>query len=328
MHPDEYKLARDNAKLVAKKLGITEDEAEGRIVRQLQRNVDGATAQQDAGKRDEPIISILGCGLLKCDAKNTDTNYWNSAYNAEYIKPNQSSYDKGVAQASAGLTPQQIEERNNRAGAPVAKAGAVILGGYALAPTVAAIGTELIAFARNPVFYCTANPTACIGAVDVAAGTAAGVPLTGVPVPHAVPNTGTVGVRGEVGAAGRAVTAEATPVTPLDWSIIGKAGETRAAHINAQHGNLNLQKPSQGVFYGDPVAVTNDAWAIAQTQGIKPITANGVDIYVIPRPNSGYAGGYKGVGDNLNSVTILTEPGTSKIITSYPGNGTPFPKAP
>jgi filamentous hemagglutinin len=160
LHPDEYKLARDNAKLVAKKLGITEDEAEGRIVRQLQRNVDGARAQQDAGKRDEPIISILGCGLLKCDAKNTDTNYWNTAYNAEYIKPNQSSYDKGVAQASAGLTPQQIEERNNRAGAPVAKAGAVILGGYVIAPTVAAIGTELIAFARNPVLYCTANPTA------------------------------------------------------------------------------------------------------------------------------------------------------------------------
>ncbi len=69
----------------------------------------------------------------------------------------------------------------------------MILGGYILAPTVAVIGTELIAFGRNPVLYCTANPTACIGAVDVAAGTAAGVPLTGVPVPHAVPNSGGVG---------------------------------------------------------------------------------------------------------------------------------------
>ena len=143
-------------------------------------------------------------------------------------------------------------------------------------------------------------------------------------------NAGTkvAGANGGVGAAGKTVTGEATAIAPLDWSIVSKTGETRAAHINAQHGNLNLQKPSQGVFYGDPVAVTNDAWAIAQTQGIKPITANGVDIYVIPRPNSGYAGGYKGVGDNLNSVTILTEPGTSKMITSYPGNGTPLPKAP
>lgn len=204
----------------------------------------------------------------------------------------------------------------------------MILGGYILAPTVAVIGTELIAFTRNPVLYCTANPTACIGAVDVAAGTAAGVPLTGVPVPHAVPNTGAVGAKGGVGAAGKTVTGEAAAIAPLDWSIVSKTGETRAAHINAQHGNLNLQKPFQGIFYGDPVAVTNDAWAIAQTQGIKPITANGVDIYVIPRANSGYAGGYKGVGDNLNSVTILTEPGTRKIITSYPGNGIPFPKAP
>ena len=71
----------------------------------------------------------------------------------------------------------------------------MILGGYILAPTVAVIGTELIAFIRNPILYCTANPTACIGAVDVAAGTAAGVPLTGVPVPHAVPNTGAVGAK-------------------------------------------------------------------------------------------------------------------------------------
>ena len=29
----------------------------------------------------------------------------------------------------------------------------MILGGYILAPTVAVIGTELIAFARNPVLY-------------------------------------------------------------------------------------------------------------------------------------------------------------------------------
>lgn len=102
MHPDEYKLAKDNAKLVTKKLGITEDEAEGRIVRQLERNLDGITAQQDGGKRDEPIISILGCTLLNCDAKNTDAHYWQPTYNAEYIKPNQSSYDKGLAQSGAG----------------------------------------------------------------------------------------------------------------------------------------------------------------------------------------------------------------------------------
>ena len=183
--------------------GITE-EAEGRIVRQLQRNMDGTTAQQDGDRRDEPVISILGCGVLKCDAKKTDPNYWDPTYNAEYIKPNQSSYDKGKAQSTAGMTPQQIEERNNRAGAPIAKGGAVLLGGYVLLPAAAAIGTELIAFARNPVVYCATNPASCIGAVDVAAGTAAGVPVTGVPVPvpHAVPNARTVVSKEAVAAPG------------------------------------------------------------------------------------------------------------------------------
>lgn len=111
----------------------------------------------------------------------------------------------------------------------------------------------------------------------------------------------------------------------LDWSIVSKAGETRAAHVTAQHGALNLQKPVQGVFYGNPVSTLDDAWAIAQQQGIKPITSGGVDIYVVPRPNSGFSGGYLGQGQNLNSITILTQPGTPKIITGYPGNGTPLP---
>lgn len=113
--------------------------------------------------------------------------------------------------------------------------------------------------------------------------------------------------------------------TALDWSIVSKAGETRAAHVTAQHGALNLQKPVQGVFYGNPVSTLDDAWAIAQQQGIKPITSGGVDIYVVPRPNSGFSGGYLGQGQNLNTTTILTQPGTPKIITGYPGSGTPLP---
>ena len=74
------------------------------------------------------------------------------------------------------------------------------MGGYVLLPAAAAIGTELIAFARNPVVYFATNPASCIGAVDVAAGTAAGVPLTGVPVPHSVPNAGAAGKGGTKGA--------------------------------------------------------------------------------------------------------------------------------
>lgn len=101
----------------------------------------------------------------------------------------------------------------------------------------------------------------------------------------------------------------------LDWSIVSKRGETRTQHV-MNHGQNNLQKPSHGVFYGDPVSVTNDAWS--NRGNIQPITQNGVDIYQIPRANAGYAGGYQGQGQNLNYVTIITRQGTNKIITVFP----------
>ena len=112
----------------------------------------------------------------------------------------------------------------------------------------------------------------------------------------------------------------------LDWSIVSKVGETREAHVLAQHGAMDLQKPMQGVFYGEPQTVINDAWSIAQSQSIKPITSGGVDIYVVPRPNSGFAGGYSGQLQNLDKVTIITQKGTTKVITGYPGNGMPLPR--
>lgn len=115
--------------------------------------------------------------------------------------------------------------------------------------------------------------------------------------------------------------------TRLDWSIVSKkTGETRAAHVAAQHGNLNLQKPLQGVFYGDAVSTIDDAWAIGQRLGVKPERVGNVDIYLVPRPNSGYAGGFSGQRQNLSTVTIICEGGTNRIITGFPGNGLPLPK--
>ncbi|NHB05607.1 filamentous hemagglutinin N-terminal domain-containing protein [Burkholderia cepacia] len=114
----------------------------------------------------------------------------------------------------------------------------------------------------------------------------------------------------------------------LDWSVVSKSGETRPDHVTAQHGDLNLQKQAQGVFYGDPVSTVNDAWSIAQKTGVQPVASGGADVYVVPRPNSGYAGGYSGQRQNLNSVTIITVHGTNQVITAYPGNGLPLPKAP
>jgi filamentous hemagglutinin len=78
--------------------------------------------------------------------------------------------------------------------------------------------------------------------------------------------------------------------------------------------------------YGEPVAAIDDAWAIGQRLGIKPERVGNVDIYLIPRPNSGYAGGFSGQLQNLDTVTIITQGGTNKIITGFPGNGLPLPK--
>jgi RHS repeat-associated protein len=109
----------------------------------------------------------------------------------------------------------------------------------------------------------------------------------------------------------------------LDWSLVSNKGETRQDHVG-EHGDNNLQKREQGVFNGDPVATTNDAWRIAQETGIQPIpSGNGVDIYVVPYPDAGYMGGYGGQGQTLDNVTIMTKSGTNELITAFPGNGSP-----
>jgi Possible hemagglutinin (DUF637)/Pre-toxin domain with VENN motif len=111
---------------------------------------------------------------------------------------------------------------------------------------------------------------------------------------------------------------------PLDWSRPNRTDATTSAHVENSHGNLRLDKPVQGVFYGDPLLVTNAAWKDAQLLNIKPVTVGNRDYYIVPRPNSGYAGGAGGQRLNLDYVTIITETGTNKLVTSIPsGNGMP-----
>lgn len=45
------------------------------------------------------------------------------------------------------------------------------------------------------------------------------------------------------------------------------------------------------------------------------------EIYNISYKNAGYEGGVKGLGDNLDYVTIVVEKGTNNIITAFPSNG-------
>jgi hypothetical protein len=110
----------------------------------------------------------------------------------------------------------------------------------------------------------------------------------------------------------------------LDWTRISpRTGGDAAAHVMENHGSLSFTKPNQGVFYGDPVTTIEDAWRIAQGSGLAPMTAGNRDYYVVPRPNSGYAGGMGGQLENFNHVTIITEAGTTRVVTGYPSGGTP-----
>jgi hypothetical protein len=110
----------------------------------------------------------------------------------------------------------------------------------------------------------------------------------------------------------------------LDWSRPSpRTGGDAAEHVIDNHGSLSLTKPNQGVFYGDPIAATEDAWSIARTSSLDPVTVGSRDIYVIPRPNSGYAGGMGGQLGNLDNITLITEQGTNRVVTAFPSGGTP-----
>jgi hypothetical protein len=78
------------------------------------------------------------------------------------------------------------------------------------------------------------------------------------------------------------------------------------------------------------VLIPAEAWAL-ELEGSDYLSQSTAldeqrDAQSLVRPNSGYAGGYGGQGQNLNAVTIITQTGTNKIITGFPGNGLPTPK--
>ena len=117
--------------------------------------------------------------------------------------------------------------------------------------------------------------------------------------------------------------AAAKSTTPLDWaSVVPKSGETRLSHV-ALHETPNPGKIAHGVFNGDSVAITNEAWGIAQSRGMSPfLSKDGVDIYRVPMGrNVGYAGGGNATelaGVPHNTVEIIVRRGTNQLITAYP----------
>ncbi|MGN6316327.1 hypothetical protein [Trinickia sp.] len=60
LHQSEYDAAKRHAKTVVRELGISEQEAEGRIVAEMLRNSDKQPAKTSGGKHDYEIRSIVG----------------------------------------------------------------------------------------------------------------------------------------------------------------------------------------------------------------------------------------------------------------------------
>lgn len=146
LHQSEYDMAKKNAKLVAKKLGISEAEAEGRIVAEILSNSDKQTAEATGGKHDYEVRSILGCQNLNCDGYKNDPQYANNDYNKELIVSNQGTYDAGQAQLGTGKTYDELvtdNVQNNPVSTGIA--GAAMVGyGAVTGGTSTALGIKVI----------------------------------------------------------------------------------------------------------------------------------------------------------------------------------------
>jgi hypothetical protein len=105
----------------------------------------------------------------------------------------------------------------------------------------------------------------------------------------------------------------------IDWNAVVPrrgpyAGENRIDHIR-RHNVNDITKENHGVFNGDGVDLTNQAWTQAKASGLVP---NSDGEMIVPFNNAGYKGGSLGDGSQLNSIKIIVIPGTNKIITAFP----------
>lgn len=109
---------------------------------------------------------------------------------------------------------------------------------------------------------------------------------------------------------------------PLDWSIVPKKGkykgQSREDHVRL-HNTDNPSKPEHGVFYGDGVDLTNEAWGKAQNTGLQP---DGDGKLVVPMDRiTGRSGGQAADSGKLfYKIEIILAPGTNKVITAYPAD--------
>lgn len=172
LHQTEYDFAKKNAKVVAEKLGISEHDAEGRIVAEILRNSDKQAADTAGGKHDYEVRGIIGCQNLNCDGSKTDANYLNHDYNSQYIYNNQTAYARGERNISTGLTEVELRDKNlvyERIGkGALAATACVVSGGAACKAAAGGLG---IAGAIN---YVTDSPVSTAEAIGAGLGGAIG----------------------------------------------------------------------------------------------------------------------------------------------------------
>ncbi|QBP75062.1 filamentous hemagglutinin N-terminal domain-containing protein [Herbaspirillum huttiense] len=145
LHQSEYDFAKKNAKLVAQKLNIDEQEAEARIIAELQRNSDKQTADAAQKKHDYEIRSVIGCQNLNCDGNINDPQYANADYNSQFIKPNQAAYNAAQNQLGTGKTYNDLVTSNIKKdpfGATIAGAGMIGFG-YLVGGGGTAVGVKV-----------------------------------------------------------------------------------------------------------------------------------------------------------------------------------------
>ncbi|WP_433705656.1 beta strand repeat-containing protein [Paraburkholderia sacchari] len=225
LHPDEYALAKKDAKIVAKQLGISEQEAEGRIVAELLRNSDQQTADASGGVHDYQVRAIIGCQNLNCDGYKNDPQYANHDYNNQYIAGNQQAYDAGQSQISKGVTYNDLvtnNVKNNPVSTTIAGAGMIALGAV------------------------TGGPLATLGMMG--AGSAIGMAANGgVQLYNGQPFDWVgFGMAGVTGAA-------ATGMKFLPALLINTGGALTGSAVSGQNPNAPMAGAAAGTMIGYPV---------------------------------------------------------------------------
>lgn len=131
LHQSEYDKAKIYAKDVARKLGISEQDAEARIVAEMLSNSDKQTAEASGYKHDYEVRKIVGCQNLNCNGATNDPYYSDHNYNSQYTAANQDAYNRAQVRLGKGQTYNELVTSNIKkdpVGATLAGAGMIGLG--------------------------------------------------------------------------------------------------------------------------------------------------------------------------------------------------------